>query len=435
MRYKILLPFFAVMLVMNSTAYSQQLTIEQAIEIALKNNFDIQIAKTDVSIADKNNSIGNAGMLPRVTGTITDNYSITDINQKLSSGSENSGRDAKSNTLAAGVALNWTLFDGGRMFFAKSRLKTLEEISLLDLKERIQNSIASVIAAYYDIVRQEQNLKGFQETIKYNEERLKIAESKFNLGITSKVDMLQAKVDVNAIKAQLYRQQTDIEIAKSNLNNLLARKSEEAFQVSDSINFNATPTLADLANKLIETNPTIQAFKKRVEVANLLKKESFSQFFPILNFNVGYNYSRNNNQVGFLLLNQSNGLNVGGSLAVPLFNGLNTIRQYQVAKLETQKSSQIYNQTLYSINTGLYNTYKDYTISQQVLDLEEDNILLAKENVNIALERFKLSQSVSLELREAQKSYQDAIIRLVNARYDTKTAETELLRLSGELVK
>jgi outer membrane protein len=435
MRYKTFFFLLMPLLLLTGTGYGQQLTIDQAIEIALQNNFDIQIAKTDVSIADKNNSVGNAGMLPKVTGTVTDNYSITDVNQKQSSGNENTGKNARSNTLAAGIALNWTLFDGGRMFFAKSRLKTLEEISMLDLKERIQNSIAAVISAYYDIVRQQQNLKGFQETIKYNEERLKIAESKFTLGITSKVDMLQAKVDVNAIKAQLYRQQTDIEIAKSNLNNLLARKSEEAFEVSDSINFNPAPTLADIANKLIQTNPTIQAFKKRVEVANLLKKESFSQFFPVLNFNVGYNYSRNNNQVGFLLLNESKGLNVGGSLAIPLFNGLNTIRQYQVAKLETQKSSQIFNQTLYSINTALYNSYKDYTISQQVLELEEDNILLAKENVNIALERFKLSQSVSLELREAQKSYQDAIIRLVNARYDTKTAETELLRLSGELVK
>lgn len=411
----------------------ETLTVEQAVEIALKNNYDIQLAKNEAEIADRNNTVGNAGMLPRITGTLGDNFTLNNLNQKFSNGNEINTNGVTGNNLSAGVALNWTLFDGLKMFATKSKLKRLEEIGELNFKDEVQTVVANVMLAYYDVVRAGQQLKAIDEAIKISEERVKLADAKFQVGTSGKTDWLQAKVDLNAQKSAALTQRKTIEQRKGDLNNLLARNIETDFSVTDSIPLTLAEQLTaeDLDNK----NFQLQAAMKNVEVAKYSKKEIFSQFLPLLNANLGYNYNRSNNSAGFFLVNQTNGMNAGFTLSIPLFNGLNTLRQNKIAAIQITSSQFNLEKARFQTKLNFYKALKDFQNAQQLLKLEEENIQLANENNNIATERFRLSQSTSIEFREAQKSYIDALTRLVNARYMAKAAETELKRLRGELVK
>jgi outer membrane protein len=422
-----LLLFFA-----GTLSAQETLTVEQAIEIVLKNNYDIQLAKNEAEIAARNNSVGNAGMLPRINGTLSDNFTLNNLNQAFSNGNEINTNNVTGNNLSAGVALNWTLFDGLRMFAAKGRLKRLEQIGALALKDEMQTVVANTMTAYYDVVRAQQQMKAIDEAIGILEERVKLAEARYQVGTAGKSDWLQARVDLNEQKSNRLMQRKLIEQRKADLNNLLARNAETEFTVTDSIPLLQTENVAaDVESK----NLQLLLAAKNVEVARFAKKEAFSQYLPTLVGNLGYNYSRANNSAGFFLVNQTNGLNTGFSLNIPLFNGLNTIRQNKVAAIQLLSSQFNLEKVRFQVRASQYKATKDFALAMQQLKLEEENIALAREHSTIALERFRLAQSTAIELREAQISFVNAQTRLVNARYAAKLADTELLRLRGELVR
>lgn len=416
-------------------AQSDTLTVEQAVELALKNNYDILIAKNDADIAARNNTIGNAGMLPTVNGTVSDNFTYNHLDQKFSNSTtpDINRNGVQGNTIGAAVNLNWTLFDGLKMFATKGKLKALEDIGELNYKDQVQNTIAQVIVAYYNVVGAQQQVNAINEAIRISDERVKLAEAKFQVGSSSKVDYLQAKVDLNEQKSNLLNQRTVIEQRKAELNTLLVRPTETDFNVTDSINITYNPTAnpADIENK----NFALAAAMRNIDVAKYSKKEVFSQFLPNLKALAGYGFTRTQSNAGFTLYNQTYGPNVGFSLNIPLFNGLNTIRQYKVASIEILSSQFGFEKARNQTRLNYYVALRNFANAKELLDLEQENIQLADENQQIALERFRLAQSTAIELREAQQSYVNAQVRLVNARLSAKAAETELLRLQGELVK
>lgn len=420
------------LLVFNLVAAQEVLTIDQAIEMALNKNYDILLAKNDAEVAARNNTIGNAGMLPKIDAYASDNYSLNNLNQKYTTGTEVNRNNASGNTIAASVQLSWTLFDGLRMFAAKGRLKRLEEIGELQMKDELQTVVANVISEYYSLVSAKQQLAAINEAIKISEERVKLADTKFQVGSAGKTDLLQAKVDLNAQKSNALNQKKVIEQRKAELNDLLARPIETEFEVSDSIPF--VKDVADAAD-IENNNFELQAAMKNVEVAKFQKKEAFSYLLPNLAGTVGYGYNRAQSSAGFALFNQTYGLSAGVSLHIPLFNGLNTLREVKIASIGILSSQFNLERTRFRVKLGYYNALKDFENAKELLALEEENIQLADENQKIALERFRLAQSTSIELREAQQSYIDALTRLVTARYGAKVAETELMRLKGELVK
>jgi outer membrane protein TolC len=427
--------FFSICLisVFSHVAAQDLLTAQQAVELVLNNNYAIQIAKNNLTIADKNNSVGNAGMLPTVNATLGDNYTLTNINQQFANGQEINRNDVGGNNLNAAVNLNWTIFDGLRMFATKSRLKKLEEMGELQFKEEVQQTVAQTLLVYYDVVRANQQLKAINETIRIAEERVKLADAKFQVGTAGKTDLLQAKVDLNAQKSNLANQLKVIEQRKADLNALLARAVETDFKTEENIPINLN---IKVANEAIDTkNFQVLMAMKNAEVTQQTKREAFSQYLPNLRTNLGYSYVRSQSDAGFSLFNQTYGLNTGFTLTIPLFNGLNTIREVKVAAIQLTSSRFQIEQAKVQQRLGLLRAVKDWTTTKELLLLEEENILLAEENVKIALERFRLGQSISIELREAQKSFEDANARLANTRYAAKVAETELLRLQGELVK
>lgn len=413
----------------------EQLSLEQAIDIGLKNNYQISIERNNAVVASNNNTLGNAGMLPKVDLLASTGLANNATKQEFSSGLIVDKSGVQSNNINAGVYLTWTLFDGFKMFASYKKLQELEAIGSLSSKILIENTLSQIIVTYYNVVRQKQLITGLSENIKISEERLKIAETKLNIGSGSKLEVLQAKVDKNAQTSNLYRQKTILSELKMNLNQLLARNSDIEFEVTETIPVEFQLKYEELKTEMQNTNTDLLFAQRNVALSNQLMRETKSQLFPKLNLNANYLFSRNENQAGFALLNQNLGLNFGLTASWTIFNGLNTYNQMKNARLQIDNADYEYKSAKLKVEHALLVSYKKYQDDQKILSLEEENTLLVKEAVSIALERFRIGASNSLELKEIQKSYDDALSRLAEARYNAKVSETQLMKLNGKLIR
>ncbi len=433
MNKKILIPLL--LLSLAAQAFSQELlTPGQAVELALRNNFIVQAKKNSATIANLGNTAGNAGMLPKVEGTVVGSASLGTLDTKSPGTAAVQYDNDTGIVFNPAVTLTWTLFDGMRMFAEKSRLKRLQEIGELNYKDTLQTVAAQTITAYYDIVSAQQQLAGVEKAIALSEERVKIAEKQFQVGAASKVDLLQAQLDLNEQKSALLAEQDVIIQKKITLNGLLARPPETDFATIDSIPVNYAPAQLGWED-LQAKNLDIITGLKSVEVARLERKETISQFLPTLGFSAGYGLNNATASVGSTLLDRTLGWSGGLALSIPLFNGFNNIHDLSIADLNILNSQIALDNTRFQVKQKYYQAQKDFEKALESLKLEENNISIADENVKIALERFRLAESTSIEMRTAEVSYVDAVTRLVTARFNAKAAETELLRIQGELVK
>jgi outer membrane protein len=431
---------FVLCLVIGNFVRAQQpLTIEQAIATSLANNYDILLSRNDSVLAALNYAYANYAFYPRLNANAGYNLTNNDSKQVLADQSKRERNDIKSNSLTASVNLNWTLFDGLKMFATKKRLGQLVELGELQVKNQVITTVGDVMRTYYDVVRQQQQLKAIEETMQLSEERLKLAQYKFDIGTGAKPDVLQAQIDLNAQKSAYLTQQTNILKTKELLNQLLSIPVDTEFNVLDTIPITTGLLLDSIQNGLTGINPQLLLIQKNVDIANLSLQERRAERLPTVAFNSAYNFNRTDNKSVINpfqpLFNQNKGLNYGFTATIPIFNGLNTRRLIKAAELDIEYQQLQYKRSLAQITTSITNAYKDYDLSKRTLILEEQNILLVRENLFIARERYRLGISTFLEMREAQRSLEDANNRLIQARYNTKIAEIELLRLRGDLVR
>jgi outer membrane protein TolC len=428
------------LLLIGEGARSQQmLTVEEAVAAAIQNNYDIQLLRNDSALAALNNSYAYAALLPRLNANAAMIFNNNNTRQRLADGSERKQGGIRSNNISSSVNLNWTIFDGFKMFATRDKLAEIVRLGELNIKNQLVITVSDVIKTYYNIVRQKQQLVAIEEQMSLNDERVTQAEKKLSVGLGAKPELLQAKVDLNAQKASRLKQQTLIDQLKEQLNQLMVMARETRYEVSDTI-----PVRNDLVVKEIlqaaETNsPELLVAKQNISIARLTLKERKAERFPVVSFNSAYNFSKTENKLvvnNFTpLLNRNLGLNYGLSAAIPIFNGFNVKRQVKAAQLDIDYQNTLYNYQKWRMDVAISNAFKDYELQKKTLRLEEENILLAKENVYIASERLRLGVTSYLELRETQKSLEDAYNRLIAARYDSKVAETELLRLKGDLIR
>ncbi len=435
-----ILNLFLLFIIFSEPLFAQnKLTVEQAITATIENNFDIQLLRNDSIAYALNKSYARAAFLPRVNATAGLVYNNNNQKQELADGTKRQSKGVRSNNLNSAVQLNWTLFDGFKMFATRDKLSQFVLLGELNIKNQIVNSVAAVINNYYNIVRQKQLLKAIEEQMSINEERVKLAEKKLSVGLGAKPDLLQGKVDLNAQKAARLKQQTLIEQLKEQLNQLMNVEMNTRYEVTDTIPFADNIILGDIMGAVETTNPQLLVTKKNIDIGKLTLKERKAERYPVVSFNSAYSYSKTQNKTVVnpftLLYNRNNGFNYGIGITIPVLNGFNVKRQIQQAQLDIDYLNISYRNQKSQIDLGITNAFKDYELQKKTLALEEENILLAKENVYIALERLRLGISTYLELRETQKSLELAYDRLIAARYNTKLAETELLRLKGDLVK
>lgn len=432
---QIRIAFFLILFIAVVANAQDTLTLSQAVETALKNNYSIGIAKNQNEISKNNNTFGNAGFLPQINFNASTNSSNNNTKQEYASGLSIDRNNVKSTGVNTGVMLNWTLFDGLKMFATHDKLQELEAMGELNLKMEIENTIAAVMNAYYDIIRQQQLLSAFREAIKIYEERLKIAEKKLEIGSASKLDVLQAKVDLNAQKSNLLKQKTLLDNTKASLNQLLSRSADIGFSIKDSIIINYDPNYEELKTTVLKQNNSLLFAQRNINVANYNVKEYRSLALPSVNLTTAYNFTSSTNQASFVLLNQNLGLSTGLSASWTLFNGLKNRTLTQNAKLQLASSRLEYNHLQTEVESSLLKAWHNLQNALEVLKLEEENYLVAKENVIVALERFRIGSSTSIEIITAQKSFEDAQGRLISERYTAKIAEIELMRLNGILVR
>ncbi|KAA2244591.1 TolC family protein [Chitinophaga agrisoli] len=432
--------FFTLLLLVLEGRSQQVLTLDQAIDLALKNNYNIRLARNDADVFANDYAYANFAFAPRVNATAGRTWSQTRTKQEFANGSKRDTSGIKSNNYTGNVSLNWTLFDGLKMFATRQRLESLRDLGELTLKDQIINTVADIVNSYYDIVQQKQQLRNLSEQMSISEERVKLSDAKFQTGLGPKTDLLQSRVDFNAQKAAYLRQQTVIAQTKASLNQLMAvAVANTTYEVQDSIPINLELSYGNLQQEIMRNNARLKIAQQNVEISRLQLKEAKADYYPVLSFNSAYNYSRVNSNAATNsfspVFNQNGVINYGLTANIPIFNGLNVRRQVKNAKLNVEYQQLWLDNAQTQVSLSIDSTFKNYEYYKMSVTLEEENIGLARENAMVALERFRQGVSTTLEVKLAQQSLQDAFNRLILARYNTKLAETELLRLKGELVQ
>jgi outer membrane protein TolC len=408
---------------------------QQVVAMALESNYDIQIAQNNKRIATKQNTLGNAGFLPKMDIVSTGNLATNNTNQKFANGLEVNQGNVQSNALNAGAYLSWTIFDGMKMFATKERLNLLAQQGELGLKLQVENTIQEVTILYYQIVKQEQLIKGIDAAMAVSEERIKIADKKKALGSGSNVEVLQAKLDLNAQKSNLIAQKYVLNEYKSNLLLLLKLDANKSFIVDSTFAFEGLQSMEEIKAQVDQMNTAIRFADKNVLITQQNVKELQSQRFPSLGLTSNYLFSRSQNEAGFALFNQNLGLNTGFTFSWNLFNGLRTSNQIRIAKIQNLNASLEVERTRLNQFSAAQIAYTRWLGDKEILLLEEENIKLAAQSLQITTERLRLGLGNFLETKESQSSYEAAITRLVNARYNLKQSETILKKLTGAFVK
>lgn len=428
------IPFVLLGLSIAASAFAQQkLSLQDAVNTALKNSYDIQLAKNNLEVNTINNHIGIAGGLPTVSATANDNEQLTNINQKFSDPSRNAQQTGvASNVLTAGVTGSIVLFNGYRVVATKNRLGQLQQQSTSLLNAQIQSTIASVMTKYYDVVRQQSYLKTIAQSIEVSKQRLSILQTRRDVGLSNNADLYQAQLDVNALIQQQQAQQLVIDLAKTDLLNLMSVKSDSSILVSDTILVNNNLSL-DAIKNAIKNNPEVLAAEQQIKINSLIEKETAAQRYPTVRANTGFNFSNNKTAGGFTLLNQSYGPFIGLNVAIPIYNGSVFKRQQKIASINTKSAETQRDLLLRDFEANAVRSYQSYTNTLQQLKTENDNYQLSLKLLDLVLQRFQLGQATIIDVKQAQQSFENEGYRLVNLSYAAKAAEISLQQIANKL--
>jgi outer membrane protein TolC len=415
-----------------SNAKAQELiTIESAVKIALENNYEIKIASNNSIINTTNVAIGNAGMLPTVAATITANNRVQNSSQTLQSGIVNSLDNAKNNSLNYGVNLDWTVFDGFKMFAKFDQLKELQKLGETQLKQIILTKISDVTTTYFDLVQQQQQLKALDSTIVISNQRLALAQNRFVIGKASKLEVLNAQVDLNTDQVAFLKQKELYTNTKIMMNQILARDTKTDFKVIDTIQVDSALELNELGALAQKQNPQLVAQIISNKVAELQLKQVKANRYPTVRLNTGYNLTETQASLGFATATSAKGFNYGFSAALPIFDGLAQNRNEKIAQLQIDNSRLTIDQQKLALESQLAMSYRTYLTNLELIQLEDKNEAIAKQNLAITLDKFKIGTITTLEFRTAQLNYVNAKVRNSNAQFQAKLSEIALKELAG----
>lgn len=424
--------FLFVLFGLQLSSAQQLLTLEEAIKIALENNFDIQLAKNNLKIDETNNYIGNAGMLPNVSANITDTNSRTNTTQ-VQGGTERTLNGAKNLNMNYGVSLDWTIFDGLKMFARKEQLNKLEQQGQAELKSAILSKISAVYLAYYDLVQQQQQIKALDTTIAISKERLQTAQNRYSIGKAAKLEVLNAQVDLNTDESLLIQQKEQFKASQIQLNTLLARDVALEFSVLNALEVDDRLVLDDLKNLAKLQNPQLQAQVLNKNIAELQLKQVKAGRYPTVKVNTGYTVGRTEASLGFITQSQSRGLTYGFSASVPIFQGNQISRNEKIAKLQVTNAEITIKQQELLLESQLQSAFASYLSNKKLVEMEAKNVSIAEQNLDITLAKFKIGTITPVEFRTAQQGFIEAKVRYSNALYQTKTYEISLKELAGSL--
>lgn len=412
----------------------QKVKLGDLISLALEKNHNIILARQQILASEAASGFGNAGMLPFLGFNAGLNQSANDTRQRFVSGQEVSQNGAESRNLNAGLVLNWTLFDGMRMFATFRRLETQNEISNEELKSGIERTTANVIELYYLLNRQDQLISAQQAALKVSQERIRIAQENLQIGTGNKLDLLQAQLDKNEQLTAIDNLIQERISIQSNLNVLVGRSPADAILPADTQAIQFNVPFDSLRTLTFMRNTSLRIMEKNIKIRELELQENKASLFPRIDLISGYGLNRVQNEVGFLLFNNTYSLSAGISVSWTIFNGFQIQKWNQILNIEKLRQETLFDQSRLQLEAALLIAWEQQLRTKIQFKREEENLLLAQEALLIALERLKVGSSTPLELMRVQQSFADAAARKAQASFALTKATTDLMLLDGSLV-
>lgn len=412
------------------------LTLRKCLEIGLEQNYDVRIVRNEERISDNDATAGNAGMLPEIG--LSAGYSGTLDNDRTTTprdGDAMSESGVYDQTASVGLAVNWTLFDGFRIRTNYKRLKEMQQMGALKTRITIEDFMASLTAEYYNYIQQTLRLQNFRYAVGLSRERLRITEARVQVGNFSRLDLLQARVDFNADSSKYMSQHELVTASRIRINELLANENlDEKLCIRDTlIRVNSTLEWDALLEKTLSANASLLMAEHDNTLAELDLKTVQARNYPYVNLTTGYGYSHNRYGSGTNRSRGTLGLNAGVQVGFTIFDG-NRRREQRNARIGIDNARLTRQRLEQSLRADLSNFWQAYRNNLEVILLEEENLIAAKENYEIAMERYLLGDLPGIEMREAQKSLLDAEERILTAQYNTKLCEISLQQISGNVM-
>lgn len=429
------LSIILLLLTVIETHAQEKLSLENAIIETLGKNFSIVIARKNEQIAVNNNDLGNAGFLPtaNVEGTYT--RSQTDTEQQFFDGREFNVPGARSEVFNTNARLDWVLFDGFRMFAAKERLGYLEELGKTQTQIVMENVLVELISTYYQLITQQELLQVYKDALEVSQSRRDLIQKRFELGAGNRIELLQTMVNVNADSSQYMIQQNNVRRLRTLVNQFMNRDIKTHFEASDEINLNKNLIYEELLELALVQNRAMSEARLNLKVNEATINETKSRYWPQLNFFAGLSYNQLENEAGFIQTSRNQGFNYGLNMRLNLFNGFNDRREIQNQKILKESSENMVKDIQLRLTTNVYNAYNDYQTAITIAEFEEKNLQIANQNLDIAMEQFNLAVINEVTFREIQQNAVEVANRLLQARFDVKLTELELMQLSGGLIR
>ena len=411
------------------------LSLEKAIEQGLEQNYQIRIARQDQRINQNNVARGNAGFLPTLRLTADQNTEISNTTQEFISGETINQNGAETESLNSRAELRWTLFDGFRMFTTYQRLKSIRKRGKAQFHQTVQEQVSAIIDQYYKLVQQKRQLATAQEALSLTRKRRSLAKTRMNIGAGSELAYRQVQSDYNADTASYLQLRQQLRNGKIRLNRLMGVPVDNSFTVPGTIPLQSPFTYQALKKQALQESPRIEQEKQNKRIAQQQLEAVQSNHYPEIGLNLGYDFSQTTSEAGFVSESEARGFDYGLYLSYELFDGFNTQRRADNARIRIERATLAFEQEQQQLLADLKQAFTNYQESRSRTSLEEENVSVARETFRIARQNYEAGGIDYLTLKEAQQSYLDAQQRLISARYATKKAEIELMELSGMLAQ
>lgn len=423
-------------LILVSHVFAQKIVSpNDAVSLALENNYGIKLANNQKELAKNNASILNSGYLPTITGNAGATHNIDNTEAVFSNGNITNLTGAESSRYNASVNLNYTLFDGLGRSYNYKQLKERYQLSELQAKETIENTVFQLFTIYYNVAQITENTASLNQTLDISKDRLVRAQYQFDYGQNTKLDVLNAEVDVNTDRINLINTEQQLKNAKRDLNVVFGNVLMNDFDVATSITFDILHDKEALFEKAITRNTALLQVEKNITISGIDVKSGKAAYLPTLGLTGTYGWNKNdNNAASFLSESSNTGISGGLNLSWNLFDGGNTITRVKNARIDLENQQLQKEQLLVSLERDFNNAWDDYQNKLNIYKLREDNIITSTNNFDRTEEKFKIGQVNSIEFRQAQLNLINAELARNQAKYEAKLAELQMLQLCGELL-
>ena len=412
-----------------------ELSLEDAMRIALENNHQIQVSKLQNLANQKDVHVGKTGLLPTIDAVAGGNYSNSKTDVTFAGSIPPlDGADATTKGYNAGLQVSYMLFDGLGTFNSYKKLKAAGEISGIQSKISIEGTILQLIANYFEVVRNQDLLEVYNESLKISKERLSKVENNFKYGAAAKIEVLNAQVDYNNDYSNQLNQQQNLASSKRQLNYFLARDLNTEFEVEKEFEVGELANKDSLKALVISNNSSLVLSQLNVNSAEIDKKLALSQFAPKISMNASYGLNYSENSASIMLKSSSLGFTGALSLSWNLFKGMSHKKELEKSKLLIEASEGKKKEAELALEREFLDLYERLQVNIELLNLEKKNIQTAEVNLKRSKELYFNGTLNNVQFRQAQINLLIAQSKLNNLKFQAKLQEYQVLRLSDRLI-